>query len=183
MIDNGKATIEQSSSRLSIIVPSNKNWFALIFGTFWMGGWYIAFSSTFSELFDDSKMSFQFDGFLIFWLLMWTAGGVTVLVLLLWGYFGKEQFLYDRNEIYFNKTIFGVGIKKRLNAKEIKKIRLEVQSKSIFGNNRWSFWGLGSGKIKFDYGFKTYSYAQAVDDAEADHIIQLMKTQLGLLDN
>ena len=183
MIDNGKATIEQSPSRLSIIVPSRKNWFGLIFGTFWMGGWYIGFSSAFSELFDDGNMSFQFDGFMTFWLLGWTFGGITVLSMLLWGYFGKEQFLYDRDEVYFNKTIFGIGIKKRLHAKEIKNIRVEVESVRSFSRNRWSFWGLGPGRIKFDYGLKTYSFALAVHDAEADHIIQLMKTQLGIVDN
>ena len=45
----------------------------------------------------------------------------------------------------------------------------------MFGGNRWSFWGLGPGKIKFDYGFKTYSFGLGVDDAEANYIIEILK--------
>jgi hypothetical protein len=40
----------------------------------------------------------------------------------------------------------------------------------MFGGSRWAFWGLGPGKIKFDYGFKTYSFGLAVDDAEANYL-------------
>jgi hypothetical protein len=175
MINNGKAKIENSIGSLKISIPSKKNWFALIFGTVWLGGWYFGFKSASSILLSGGEENIGANGFMLFWLIGWTVGGVAIISILLWGYFGQEEFYSDGQEIYFNKTIFGLGIKKRLEAIEIKKIRTEVTNANWFGGNRWAFWGLGPGKVKFDYGLKTFSFGLAVDDAEADHIVELMK--------
>jgi hypothetical protein len=78
----------------------------------------------------------------------------------------------------FEKSVFGLGQKRKLQAAEIKNIRTEVQNGSWFGGNRWAFWGLGPGKIKFDYGFKTYSFGLALDDAEANYICGLLKEHI-----
>ena len=96
--------------------------------------------------------------------------------MLLWGYFGNEKLAVNRHEVKFEKTIFGIGIKKRLIKKEVNNFRFEKINDSMFGGSRWAFWGLGPGKIKFDYGLKTYSFGLAVDDAEASYLsIELNK--------
>lgn len=175
MINDGTAKIEITYNALSISIPSKKNWFALIFGTAWLGGWYFGFMGASSVLASDAKDNLFVNGFMIFWLTAWTIGGLAIFLILLWGYFGQEQFTSDRGVVYFNKTIFGLGIKKQMEANEIKNIRTEVANGNIFGGNRWAFWGLGPGKIKFDYGFKTFSFGLGVDDAEADYIVKIMK--------
>ena len=48
----------------------------------------------------------------------------------------------------------------------------------MFGGSRWAFWGLGPGKIKFDYGMKTYSFGLAVDDAEANHLVEYLTNRI-----
>lgn len=180
MIKNGKATILNTPGVLNITIPSMKNWFALLFGTVWLGGWYYGFTNVFSILASSSLNNFGANGFLIFWMLGWTVGGLAVISSLLWGFLGKEQFYSENNEVYLKKTILGLGIKKRMEAQEIKNIKLEVQNGNMFGNNRWAFWGLGPGKIKFNYGFKTYSFGLAVDDAEAEHIVKIMNEHFKL---
>ncbi len=40
MIKNGAAKIEKTYDGFSISVPSKKNWFGLIIGTAWLGGWF-----------------------------------------------------------------------------------------------------------------------------------------------
>ena len=137
-MNNGKAKIENTIGNYTVSIPSKKNWFTLLFGTAWLGGW--------------------------------TIGGIMVVSMLLWGYFGKEKLEFDQQEVKLEKTIFGIGIKKRLIKKEVTNFRFEKISESMFGGNRLAFWGLGPGKIKFDYGLKTYSFGLAVDDAEANYL-------------
>src|SRR5690349_1738962 len=166
MVENGKAKIINSSGTFTISVPSKKNWFALLLGTAWLGGWYFAFKMASSTLVTQQPHDPGANGFLICWLIVWTVGGLAVISILLWGYFGREQFVSDRGEVYLKKTILGLGIKKRMDPNEIKNIRTEVANAYWLGSNRWAFWGLGPGKIKFDYGLKTYSFGLGVDDAE-----------------
>lgn len=173
-MNNGNAKISQGLSGLSIIIPSKKNWFALIFGTAWMGFWFVGFTMVSGMLFSGGIDNLGVNGFIAFWLLAWTAGGLGITFILLWGYFGKEMFTEDRNQILFEKTIFGVGKKNTLEKKEIKNFRTETGNDSWFGGNRWAFWGLGPGKINFDYGLKTYSFGLGVDDAEANYIVDML---------
>jgi len=176
MTNNGKAKIEKSIGALNIVVPSKKNWFALLFATAWMGGWFFGFVRVSSLLFSGTGQSGA-DGFVIFWLIGWAAGGLAITTLLLWGYFGQEKFITDGHEIRFEKTVFGIGIKNRLEPSAVKNFRSEMSNADWFSGNRWAFWGLGPGKIKFDYGLKTYSFGLGVDDAEANYIVGLLKEQ------
>lgn len=174
MISNGKAKIENSIGSLLISIPSKKNWFALPFATLWLGGWFFGFTKVSSILFTSHTDDSTINGFLIFWLLGWTIGGMAIATLLLWGYFGKEVFSAKYGEVQLLKTVFGIGIKKKLDHSEIRNIRTDFANGNMFGSNRWAAWGLGPGKIKFDYGLKTYSFGLGVDDAEANHIAEIM---------
>jgi len=176
MLDNGKARVDKTFNGLKIFIPSKKNWFGLLFGTAWLGGWFFGFKSVSSMLF--STGHFGVDGFLTFWLIAWTFGGLAIISILLWGYFGREKFILSNGEILFEKSVFGVGQKRRLSAAEVKNIRTEEGNDSWLGSNRWAFWGLGPGKIKFDYGMRTYSFGLALDDAEANYISGLLKEQI-----
>ncbi len=170
MIHNGKATISETLGTLSISVPSKKNWFILIFATVWLGGWYMGFTTALSRFIPADGESFSVDAFMAFWLAGWSVGGMFIILILLWGYFGKEQLLISSSEVILQKTVFGVGQKRKLSSASVSNFRHEsVNDNSLFGN-RWALYGLGPGKVKFDYGMKTYSFALAVDDAEANYL-------------
>ncbi len=168
-MNNGKAKIEKNFDGLNIVIPSKKNWFGLMFGFVWIIIWFTFFSKP-AEF-----ENFGRNNFVTIWSLMWILGLLSMIFLILWGLFGEESFIMNRNDVLFEKTIFGIGIKKRFEISEIKNFRLEAINESMFGGNRWSYWGLGPGKIKFDYGFKTYSFGLGVDDAEANYIIEILK--------
>ncbi|MEO8150864.1 MAG: hypothetical protein ABI723_24740 [Bacteroidia bacterium] len=174
MLNNGKAKIENSAGTLSIIIPSKKNWFALLFGTAWLGGWYFGLTNVLTSFGKSDNDNIGVDGFITFWLVGWTIGGLAIIFILLWGYFGQEKIISDRNELLFEKTIFNIGLKKRMDVREIRNFRTEKVMTGMFGNNGYAFWGLGPGKIKFDYGLKTYSFALGVDDAEANHLVEIL---------
>lgn len=176
MLNNGKAKIDDTFNGLKISIPSKKNWFALLFGTAWLGGWYFGFKTAASILLSGSG-HFGADGFLTFWLIAWTVGGFAIITILLWGYFGQEKFILANDEVLFGRSVFGLGTQRKLQAAEIKNVRTEPGRDSWFGGNGWTFWGLGPGKIKFDYGLKTFSFGLALDDAEANYIAELIKEQ------
>ncbi len=181
MINNGKAKIEKTFDGLNIIVPSKKNWFSLLFGTVWFFGWLFGVLMVSGILLSSSETSDlgEADMFLTFWLIVWTFGGLVIVFLLLWGYFGQEKFITKRNEVLFEKTVFNIGKKNRLDISGIKNFRTEFvnNNNNLFGRNNWALWGLGVGKIKFDYGLKTYSFGLSVDEAEANYIVGLFKEQ------
>ena len=176
-MNNGKATIEKNFRDISISIPSKKNWFILLFGLMWMGGWVFGFFSTSSILFTKHNTGKGIDAFLMIWLAGWTFGGIMVILTLLWGFFGKELFKLEGRQVIFSKTIFGIGQIKKLEREAIKNFRMVVIDDSFFSGkrNRLSIYGLGEGRIKFDYGFKTYSFGLGVDEAEAEHIVKLLQ--------
>jgi hypothetical protein len=103
MINNGKAKIENSIGSLKISIPSKKNWFALIFGTVWLGGWYFGFKSASSILLSGGEENIGANGFMLFWLIGWTVGGVAIISILLWGYFGQEEFIRTDKKFILTK--------------------------------------------------------------------------------
>ena len=171
MTNNGKAKIEKTFNGLNIIIPK-KNLFILIFGTIWLSGWFLGFALF--EMFASSGIPKIIS---VFILGTWTIGGLIMIFFLLWGYFGQEKFITDRHEVLFEKTVFGIGKKNRLNISEIKNFRADFVNNSPFGGNNGALFGFGPGKIKFDYGLKTYSFGFGVDEAEAHYIVELLKEQ------
>ena len=107
-------------------------------------------------------------------------GGLVILFLILWGYFGQECLKIGQREVQFSRTIFGIGPVQSLNRSQIKNLRQEKIDTTIvkIGSYHGLLWGLNSGKIKFDYGLKTYSFGLAVDDIEANHWVQYLSDKI-----
>lgn len=180
MLNNGKSIIEDANGRLSMSIPSKKNWFVLIFAIFWLFGWFFGLKSVTTDFNIGQNKNVGVDGFLIFWTIGWTLGGLSVIFLLFWGFFGREIVIIENGICYLVKSIFTIGLHKKLDANEIKNIRVDKIDTGVFGGNRWGFWGLGPGKIKLDYGLKTYSFGLGVDEAEANYIAELIAKRLNI---
>ncbi len=176
LMNNGKAKIQTSGNIFKIEVPSKKNWFYLTLGSAWMVGWYYGFSSAFR--FSTFESDVRISPFILVWLLFWTLAGLFVVGTILWGFFGKESIEFIGSSVHFNKTIFGIGLKKKLIKKDVKNFRFNTINESLFGGNRRAVYGLGPGKVKFDYGMKTFSFGLSLDEAEANHLINLLNERI-----
>jgi hypothetical protein len=177
-IDNGRAKISSSMNGTEVSIPSKKNWFILIFSTAWLGGWYFGFKNVLGTLKLDKDGFGEIDGFMAFWLIGWTIGGLFIIGLLFWGYFGKEILKIESKKIILNKSVFGIGTTKILKKTEVKNIRFnEVEINYFSGKNNWAIWGVGEGKIKFDYGMKTYYLGLGLDDAEANYLVEKIQEE------
>jgi hypothetical protein len=175
MNSNKTAVIEQSSSGLSIIVSAKRNRLALMFEAYYLvlGIGSIFFIPCLLSL-EDLLLAFPAI-FLYIWLSIWIIAFVCVLVLFLWGCWGKEKLEINPFEIRFEKTVFGAGIKKRLQRKHVENFTVSNPNST---ENNLGYWGLGRGKIKFEYGCKTYSFGLGLEDAEAEQLVSLINEYL-----
>jgi hypothetical protein len=175
-MQNGKARIRQDGEELLIDIPSKKEWFQLIFCSFWLCGWFFGLPadiSNYSPAFPSETL-----GEMIFWLGLWITGGVFIIGLTFWGYFGKEIIFICGDDFFLNYTVLGYGFKHKLITSEIKDIRLAQINNSIFAKNNSSAFGFGKGKIHFDHGFKAYKLGHGLSEAEAKYIIELLNKQI-----
>lgn len=176
MINNGRALVSETFNELKIDIPSKKNWLILLLSIAWLGGWYMGFKNAFETFGFDEKGNLIFDGFMTVWLLGWTIGGIFVIFMLLWGFFGHEIILIEQGDFILEKSIFGIGQKRRIPMTDLKNIRYDKVETDLFsGKTNWSLVGLGPGPIKIDYGLRTYSFGLAVDEAEANYLIEIIR--------
>ena len=181
-LHNGKAMIRHQFDGLEIIVPSWKHWWNLTAGSLWLIGWGAALFmvSNFLPLETILAGEADFSGwFLLAWLFGWIFGGVSVLRHVLWGFFGEESVLIQGPEFIFRKEVFGFGSRKVFDKNAIRDIRFDPgQQVRRNWRSRRMFNGLDDGKIKFAYGMKTFHFGFGLDDAEAKHIVHLLKEKL-----
>lgn len=181
-LNNGKALITQNPGGLHISIPSRKTWFLIVGAILWLCGWAFGLKSVLGVLLTHGQGWEEGKLFVAVWLTLWTLGGISIIGMVLWGIFGKEEFFISQpnGEVIFKKHILGLGIRRKLMKNQIKNFTFnEVPTNSLSLERRWSVWGLGQGKIKFDYGMKTFSMGLGLDDAEANYIIYLLDEKFG----
>ena len=163
----GRSTIKSQSGDIEISIPSRKNWFVILFMTGWLGGWlmgeFFAITMVFSEI---ESMLFA-RVFIFFWLIAWTVGGYFVIKNYIWSLAGKEVIIAGHGELTIKKSGLLFSKPKTYNLNESKNFRVKDES-----NANISYWGRrsslytwpdNSGKIYFDYGLMSVSFASEID--------------------
>jgi len=177
----GRATIDDNFNTLDISIPSKKNWFIIIFLSFWMCIWLVSIVAIPLTLFtDDSKTPIPFV-FVSLWLCGWTVGGFFVFRTLLWNAIGKEVITIsqgimtiDRKGVIFYKA-------KSYDLSEARNFRVqEDPATSImpYGMSPLRTWRMGNtGTIRFDYGMKTVKFGEGVDEAEGSYLLEKLRAK------
>jgi hypothetical protein len=175
MINKGKAKIETSSDGLEITIPAYRGIGLTIFlliVIILVGSFLGAFLKLLFKENDPIDYIFLAIGFILL---------VPYLFLFSWYMFGKEIIVINKEKLIFSKTLFNIGLKERMELKEIKNLRISPFRQFIgFGLTSGSI-NRKSGKIKFDYGMKTYGFGNSVEEAEANYLINLIKVKLNNL--
>lgn len=180
---SGNAIINDTLSGFEINIPTKKNWFILIFLGVWLCGWTMgelsaiaAITGLFSENIGFANL------FIVFWLIGWTIGGFFAFKTFLWNLKGKEIISFRNSEFTIQKVGALFSKPKTYNLKEAKKFRVQEES-NVYGSNNWgnrnNFGSLyaSNGTIRFDYGLKTVKIASGIDEAEANHILEKLKSK------
>lgn len=168
---NGRAQLEYTGLGLRIMIPTKKNWFAILFLPCWLVGWLFGEVEV-SALLITGKSGEQ-TLFLVFWLLLWTLGGGFALLALLWQLAGKQVIMLQPGFLSVENKIFQWGTKKTYDLSLIKNVRLAYGSKNSIFSASWGmeYWGFGKGHIAFNYGMKTINIAPFIDEPEAQYLI------------
>jgi len=171
---SARHTMDDLLDSLKITIPSQKQWFHILFISFWMVGWAFGEFTAVSSLVSGNG----FGGsslFMIAWLGGWTVGGGYAMYILLWQLSGNEIIQVSNSGITTSRTILGFGFfPKEYSSEYIKALRVSapMNPNDIFGWSRASrFYGTGGGLLAFDYGAKTVNFGVGIDEAEAKQIL------------
>lgn len=174
----GRSKVTNTYDGLQIIIPSKKGAFQIfmvIFLCAWMGGWLMSEGTVIKELITGNP-STEARLFLTFWLVAWTVGGIFCTLIIIWNIAGKEIISISSNAIRLERKALNVGSNKLYSIGDVKNIRIHTGNASPF-SWQWSmeFYGIGGGKLAFDYGLKTIRFASGIDEIEAKHLMELLK--------
>ena len=179
----GTRYVEPQSSRCirervdgveQIRIPIRRNWFALLFLSFWICGW------TVGGLAAIYSVATDFNWFLVFWLGMWAVGWLFAAATIGSQVAGSEIIRVAGRDLEISigigklrwRRLYGGDHVKHLDSGDPNPMGwpFRFQQTNIF---RPRF-----GAIKFDYGSQTVYAASSVDEAEGRAIVDWLRPKL-----
>ena len=159
--------VVDSAGFMRIEIPAPRSWFLVLFLTAWLVGWWFGSISVLQEL---CKHGLSGNLFQFAWLALWTFFGLAAIYQILWTSTGRDVVLVDGVFLSLRKNVFGVNWRSRqFRLQEMQNLRFIPEA--------------GSGKqhratrIGFDYGSKSFDFAEGVNEVEAEQILGLIKTR------
>ncbi|MCB0638288.1 MAG: hypothetical protein KDC54_16780, partial [Lewinella sp.] len=117
-------------------------------------------------------------GFLVIWLVIWTIGGVMAGYQFLWMLYGKEVIRVGTGVFTIEHQLLSWNRKKDYDISSIHNLRVNdllIEPGVKHPNYRFRRRRVIPGSFAFDYGYKTITFGQEVDLAEAHHLLDHLK--------
>lgn len=167
--------VENVASGARVTIPTARNWFVILFLCAWLGGWFFGFTSASGELLNPSNKTPT--GFLSFWLIGWTLGGIAACLSVLWQLFGQEVIEVNNGLLIRRILIGGIGLNREYDFSHIEAFRVSQMDVTASHMARWSPvpFGRTAGPIAFDYGARTIRFGSCLDEAEANGLVNYLK--------
>jgi len=170
-----KASVFDTPGGLVINIPAAKSWFIILFIGFWLCAWAFAEFSVIRQL-AIGKAPGGAGLFMFGWLGAWTVGGCFAISFWLWSMTGHEIVSLTPTSLTIRRDILGFGRSREYDLPSVKNLRIDNTALNSRYNQGFSP-TLAAGTIAFDYGSKTFRFAGGVDEAEASHLIELLKSR------
>ena len=173
----GRASIIENFDGIEIIIPAKRNVFIMVFFAIWLCMWSVGeFTAVMAFIAGNNSSPYLFS---VVWLCGWTLGGLIAFRVLFWSIAGKEVIKIGQGALTIDKRGALFYRAKTYDLKEAKNFRAwqEYVPHGRFGNTRSNnAFNLGSnGTIRFDYGMQTIKFADGLDEAEANFILQKLR--------
>ena len=161
---------------IEIIVPPKKSGFISGFLVMWMLAW------SYGEIFMVGRLVHSNDQnadvFMMIWMCAWSIGGFVAVLLWLWNLKGREIILISGTEIRHYREYVLFSRSEMYECRHINNLRVnEVDLSSPDMARGSEFWGISGGMIAFDYGIGTGKFGLSIDDEEANHIVDVVKSR------
>ena len=163
-----RTAVSDGPEGLSFVIPSRRQWFAMVFLPFWLVGWCFGEVFAIGALVSGRGPSL----FLLAWLTLWTVGGAFAALAWLWMLSGRERVVLTPSLLVHRYELLGLSRSREYDISNVQNLRVSPES-----FNPWNMggglrmWGFGGGVVAFDYGAKTIRVAASVDEAEGRTIV------------
>jgi hypothetical protein len=175
----GKARfhVEHESGFEKVVIPAGRNWFALIFLSFWLVGWTAGGIAVMTALVTGDNPDF----FLAIWLVGWAVGWVFAASTVGWQLGGKTLLWVEPGALVSHWRMPLLSRTKHYDLGQIRGLRAS-ETGSPFGNflrlDYPPFMPMQFGTIRFDYGARTVRLAPGLDEAEARLVVAQLAARL-----
>ena len=169
----GRAKVMDGFNSFTVEIPERKYWFRIIFLCFWLCGWFVGELFAIYNLFVGTGDRFG-SLFMSVWLLVWTLGGLGALLSVLFQLVGKDRFVLNRKDLSLERTIFGLGRKRKYNVDLIKHFQLNTTPslKGVFQILDKRTPNFSRGFISFEYEGKMIFWGNSLSDSDAREIYE-----------
>jgi len=176
-VPTAKASVSDTPDGLVINIPAAKSWLVILFIGFWLCGWVFGEVSVIRQLASGKTPASGGSLFLFGWLGAWTVGGCAAICFWMWNVAGHEIVSLTPASLAIRRDILGFGRSREYDLPSVKNLRIDrTPMNRSFAWNSPSRSMLG-GAIAFDYGSKTFRFGGGIDEAEASHLIELLKSR------
>jgi|HubBroStandDraft_5_1064220.scaffolds.fasta_scaffold10887_5 hypothetical protein len=158
-----RSTVTEESGALQVSIPMKRRWLVIPFLLCWLTLW------TYGGFETGSKLAKHFEFFDFVWMGGWAFGEFFAIAWCLRTLAGRDEITVHGDALTIRKQIFGVGLTKIYSIAEVRDLRFQPEM-SAARRHRDS-------RIAFDYGAKTITFGDAIDEAEATQLITLIKTR------
>jgi len=160
-----RSTISDDQGRLQINVPL-KQFGAAAFVAFWLAGWTYGGIAILRQLIEKPNI------FEAAWICFWIVSLPFALYTLLRMLGGTDVVLADERGLVIRREIFGVGLGKQYLASEMRDLRFQPEVGSG-RSHRYS-------RVAFDYGSKTVTFGEGLEESEATQLIYLINQRCNI---
>jgi hypothetical protein len=173
-VPSAKASVFDTPAGLVINIPSAKSLILTLFVGFWLCGWLFGEVSAMRQL-ATGKTAAGASIFMVGWLGAWTVGGGVAIYFWLWNAAGHEIVSLTPTSLTIRRDILGFGRSNEYDLPSVKNLRVVFS----LGNTNFNFptQSLAGGTMAFDYGAKTFRFGRGLDEAEASHLVELLKSR------
>ncbi len=177
-------TVVDSFGQLTISIPSRKNWFMILFLSFWLIGWAVGEIFVFWVAVVPALRGLPGEGgeettsfpwflrlFLLAWLGGWTVGGVVAIRVWLWNLKGVEIVTLDGESLRVCRRSVGKGREKQYRLQDVSALRVSPATWDPWGMRQYEWWSRSAGLLAFDYGASTVRFGYGLEEGEAKKLL------------
>lgn len=183
---NNNIILNDSLNGYEIVIRSGNIGLLAVFLSVWAAGWtyggYEAWKAIINLVINFDKEPGNVIGifFIGIWLIGWVAGEAIAILILLWGFLGKEIITVSQGVMKIKNDIAGMGWARVFNINAINGMQINVvigkklfEVKADFRAGKKKFGGIG--QINFKYEGKINRFCMSADKKDSEQVLELLK--------
>lgn len=166
--DIERIAIRRTEDGLGIHVPTRRNIALAVVLSLWMVGWYFGARFAIGEIFGGAPWPAKI--FMVFWMAIWSAGGLGVCTVVLWQFFGVERLFIINGVLVTEQNLGRFRRRKLVPLSSVTKVRENL--------GKYANPGAGGGEIVYHVDGKPRSFGVGLSRAERDAVLKAIASEM-----